>query len=117
MNKISIEENDKIVKLLNEFFPNINNLDKTSHYKNNNDVDWQKIAVVMALTHKVTVISGGPGTGKTSIISKLLAIISLLHSNGSLMVKMAAPTGKSVARLNESINIMSKRLSLINNNY
>ncbi|AKC59869.1 exodeoxyribonuclease V subunit alpha [Blochmannia endosymbiont of Polyrhachis (Hedomyrma) turneri] len=117
LSNISIKENNKIAKLLNNFFPDVTNLNNKLGYRNSNDIDWQKIAVAMTLTSKVTVISGGPGTGKTFIISKLLAIISLLYSNCSLIVKMAAPTGKSVARLNESINIMNQQLSLVNSDF
>ena len=63
--------------------------------------DWQKISAALALTSARCVISGGPGTGKTTTVVKLLAL--LLHAEPDLMIKMVAPTGKAAARLTESI--------------
>tara|TARA_R110001583_G_scaffold7058_3_gene35160 strand:+ start:2421 stop:4559 length:2139 start_codon:yes stop_codon:yes gene_type:complete len=63
--------------------------------------DWQKISAALALTSARCVISGGPGTGKTTTVVKLLAL--LLHAQPDLMIKMVAPTGKAAARLTESI--------------
>lgn len=64
--------------------------------------DWQKIAAAVALTQKTAVISGGPGTGKTTTVAKLLAALIRL-SDGSLRIQLAAPTGKAAARLTESL--------------
>lgn len=64
--------------------------------------DWQKIAAAVALTRKTSVISGGPGTGKTTTVAKLLAAMIRL-SQGSLRIQLAAPTGKAAARLTESL--------------
>lgn len=64
--------------------------------------DWQKIAAAVALTQKTAVISGGPGTGKTTTVAKLLAALIQL-SEGDLRIQLAAPTGKAAARLTESL--------------
>lgn len=64
--------------------------------------DWQKIAAAVALTQKTAVISGGPGTGKTTTVAKLLAALIRL-SEGTLRIQLAAPTGKAAARLTESL--------------
>jgi len=64
-------------------------------------VDWQKIAVLMALTRQFSVISGGPGTGKTTIVLRLLKM--LYGQNNTLKIALAAPTGKAAARLQQSI--------------
>jgi DNA helicase/exodeoxyribonuclease V, alpha subunit (EC 3.1.11.5) len=64
--------------------------------------DWQKIAAAVALTQKTAVISGGPGTGKTTTVAKLLAALIRL-SDGALRIQLAAPTGKAAARLTESL--------------
>jgi exodeoxyribonuclease V alpha subunit len=63
--------------------------------------DWQKVSAALALTSARCVISGGPGTGKTTTVTKLLAL--LLQVRDDLNIKMVAPTGKAAARLTESI--------------
>ncbi|OQX21496.1 MAG: exodeoxyribonuclease V subunit alpha [Desulfobacteraceae bacterium IS3] len=63
--------------------------------------DWQKIAAQTALTRKFCVISGGPGTGKTTTVTKILAL--LLAQNRDMKIALAAPTGKAAARLQEAI--------------
>jgi exodeoxyribonuclease V alpha subunit len=66
-----------------------------------NEVDWQKIAAAMALRGSLTVISGGPGTGKTTTVVNLLAC--LLTQEPHTRVALAAPTGKAAARMTEAI--------------
>jgi exodeoxyribonuclease V alpha subunit len=68
-------------------------------------LNWQKVAAAMALTRRFTVISGGPGTGKTTTVAKLLAalITQTAQSGRTAMIKLIAPTGKAAARLTESI--------------
>ncbi len=68
--------------------------------------DWQRIAVQLALLERLVVISGGPGTGKTSSVVKLLALlIEQSRSQGREHPRMLllAPTGKAAARLEESV--------------
>jgi exodeoxyribonuclease V alpha subunit len=64
-------------------------------------VDWQKIAAALALRQRLLVISGGPGTGKTSTVVKLLA--ALLAQQPGARIALAAPTGKAAARLGEAL--------------
>ncbi|KGT86417.1 exonuclease V subunit alpha [Erwinia typographi] len=73
--------------------------------------DWQKIAAAVAITRQIAVISGGPGTGKTTTVAKLLATLLAL-SNGSLRIRLAAPTGKAAARLTESLGKALQRLEI-----
>jgi len=65
-------------------------------------IDWQKLAVANALLHPFSIITGGPGTGKTFTVTKVLAALQML-SNNRLKIAMLAPTGKAAQRLNESI--------------
>lgn len=65
------------------------------------ETDWQKVAAFTALTQRFCVISGGPGTGKTTTVAKILAL--LLEQNSRQKIALAAPTGKAAARLQESI--------------
>lgn len=58
----------------------------------------QQRGVLACLQHKITVITGGPGTGKTTLIKKLLAILD----DQKLSYRLAAPTGRAAKRMNES---------------
>jgi exodeoxyribonuclease V alpha subunit len=75
-----------------------------------NEADWQKAAALAALLKRVCIISGGPGTGKTSTVVKILALLLEQEGAGSVRVALAAPTGKSAARLRESISSMKDAL-------
>ncbi len=78
--------------------------------KQSDNVDWQKVAVANAASLPFAVISGGPGTGKTTTVTKLLALLVAQPFNCSstqnkpLRIELAAPTGKAAARLTESIS-------------
>ncbi|MFM8756096.1 MAG: exodeoxyribonuclease V subunit alpha [Limnohabitans sp.] len=68
-------------------------------------IDWQKVACAVALRARLSVITGGPGTGKTYTAARLLALLLALHEEGSpLRVALVAPTGKAAARLKQSID-------------
>ncbi|MHB0776620.1 exodeoxyribonuclease V subunit alpha [Halomonas sp. WWR20] len=77
--------------------------------------DWQKAAVALALRNRLTVISGGPGTGKTTTVTRLLALLqeaALYDSGRALNIRLVAPTGKAAARLTESIGGALARLDV-----
>ncbi|MBH8579307.1 exodeoxyribonuclease V subunit alpha [Bisbaumannia pacifica] len=83
------------------------------------DLDWQKAACALAARSPFAVITGGPGTGKTTTVVKLLALLQAMalgrpEPDGAraLRIRLAAPTGKAAARLNESIAGQVKKLSL-----
>jgi exodeoxyribonuclease V alpha subunit len=58
------------------------------------------------------VISGGPGTGKTTTVTKILALLRQQPGGNALRIALAAPTGKAAARLQESIRATKSRLQL-----
>ena len=74
-------------------------------------VDWQKLACALATRGAFSIITGGPGTGKTTTVVRLLALLQALALTApapgkrprALRIRLAAPTGKAAARLNEAI--------------
>ncbi|WCN14039.1 exodeoxyribonuclease V subunit alpha [Marinomonas mediterranea] len=105
------------------------------------ELDWQKIAVANAASMDFSIISGGPGTGKTTTVTKLLALLvwqsldeaaneegahfanefresdarllsNALHKSSLPRIALAAPTGKAAARLTESISGAKKKLDI-----
>lgn len=69
--------------------------------------DWQRFAAYLALRRNLLVVTGGPGTGKTTTVARILALLierhRLLHPDASLRILLAAPTGKAAARVGEAI--------------
>ena len=65
-------------------------------------IDWQKQACALALLKPLTVIVGGPGTGKTHTVARILALHAALAPRPP-RIGLAAPTGKAALRLQESI--------------
>jgi exodeoxyribonuclease V alpha subunit len=63
--------------------------------------DWQLVAAINAVINNFTIITGGPGTGKTTTVAKILSI--LFHANPDLKIALAAPTGKAATRMAESL--------------
>ncbi|CAN5484724.1 exodeoxyribonuclease V subunit alpha [soil metagenome] len=67
--------------------------------------DWQRIACAVALRGCLSIITGGPGTGKTYTVARLLALLYATAGDaGRMRVALAAPTGKAAARLKQSID-------------
>lgn len=68
----------------------------------------QRAAAEVALSQGLTVLTGGPGTGKTTTVARLLA---LLAGGARLRIALAAPTGKAAARLQEAVQLEVDKLS------
>ena len=67
--------------------------------------DWQKLACAVALRGSVAIITGGPGTGKTYTVARLLALLFATAPDAARQrIALAAPTGKAAARLKQSID-------------
>lgn len=72
----------------------------------NGDINWQRVACANTVRNRFSVITGGPGTGKTYTVVRLLTALqhqALTLGLPPLRVSLAAPTGKAAARLTESI--------------
>ncbi len=67
------------------------------------ETDWQRVAAAVAVLRRFSVISGGPGTGKTYTVTTILALLLEQSQDSGLRIALAAPTGKAAARLSESI--------------
>lgn len=71
--------------------------------------DRQRLAAVVAAHRRFSIVAGGPGTGKTTTVARLLAVLQDV-AGGDLRVAMAAPTGKAAARLTEAVHDATSRL-------
>lgn len=78
------------------------------------DGDWQKIAAAVAALKRFCVIAGGPGTGKTSTVARVLALLIEQASVQKLRIGLAAPTGKATARLQEAVRSAKLQLPVEN---
>ncbi|AAO27117.1 exodeoxyribonuclease V alpha chain [Buchnera aphidicola str. Bp (Baizongia pistaciae)] len=78
---------------------------------NTNIDDTQKLAIILSIINNITFIIGGPGTGKTTIILKILLVLIRLHKK-KINIKLTALTGKAANRLSESIHENIKKLNL-----
>ncbi|WP_019341891.1 exodeoxyribonuclease V subunit alpha [Stutzerimonas stutzeri] len=65
--------------------------------------DWQRLSAAQAVRRRLAVISGGPGTGKTTTVVRLLAALLEQPGGERLAIGLAAPTGKAAARMAEAI--------------
>ncbi|GGG54948.1 RecBCD enzyme subunit RecD [Pseudohongiella nitratireducens] len=98
----------QILQVLNDLFPDNTTTDTSA----NTSVDWQKIACAQSIRVPFSIITGGPGTGKTTTVVRLLAALTDLQEKGNpLRIKLAAPTGKAAVRLSDSINAQRSKLA------
>ena len=70
------------------------------------DPDFQRLAAATAVLRRVSVIAGGPGTGKTTTVARVLALlVAQAAATGGRppLIALAAPTGKAAARLEEAV--------------
>lgn len=89
-----------VKKLLEKYFPDVSG-DKTN---------LQKLAALTTVFKRFCIISGGPGTGKTTAIAKILSLLIEVESGRKLKIYLCAPTGKAAAKLAESIRNTKKNI-------
>ncbi|MCP9273925.1 exodeoxyribonuclease V subunit alpha [Mycolicibacterium arenosum] len=78
--------------------------------------DEQRAAAELALRQRLTVLTGGPGTGKTTTVARLLALLAgQAEAAGAppLRIALAAPTGKAAARLHEAVQAQIDQLDAV----
>lgn len=98
--KYTIDISDISVQVLNDLFP-----------ESSNEVNWQKVAAALSLIKPFLIISGGPGTGKTTTVARILALHQRL-SDEHLNIALAAPTGKAAGRMGEALKNELAKLDL-----
>ncbi|MEX1211599.1 MAG: exodeoxyribonuclease V subunit alpha [Balneolaceae bacterium] len=80
----------------------LNDLLEESYPSTEDEIDWQKVACWMALNRQLSVISGGPGTGKTTTVARIVRLYEQ-WSGSHPSIALVAPTGKAAARMEESL--------------
>jgi len=81
------------------------------YFPPSSDIDWQRLACFIAVYKRLCVITGGPGTGKTTTVVKILAVLAEQYGPG-LKVAVVAPTGKAAQRLSQVLNELKQNLDL-----
>ena len=93
---LSAAQQEKLHQAIAVLFPPSKELEEL------NVVNWQEVAALMSTTSNFTVISGGPGTGKTTTVLRILLLLICLDPQNRI-IELCAPTGKAAARMGESI--------------
>ncbi|NOX25633.1 MAG: exodeoxyribonuclease V subunit alpha [Deltaproteobacteria bacterium] len=78
-------------------------LDRLFSPPENGEPDWQRVAAAVCALKGLCVISGGPGTGKTFTVARIIALLQMISAPASLRIALTAPTGKAAERLAEAI--------------
>ena len=107
----------RLAEQLKRFISSAENIDESllSRYFVDSDsegVNWQRVAAALALSSRFTIITGGPGTGKTTTVVKIVAmLLEQANCEGNVLnIALAAPTGKAAMRLQQSITSSREQL-------
>ena len=96
-----VSEMESLRQGLNRIFPAVNG----------DGIDWQKVAAFAAARRRFCVIAGGPGTGKTTTVAKILALLMEQSKEQRLRTALVSPTGKGAARLQEAMKKVKENLT------
>ncbi|NOR51573.1 MAG: exodeoxyribonuclease V subunit alpha [Gammaproteobacteria bacterium] len=96
---------EQLKALVNRPLENIGEPSLERYFTGEEGVGWQRKAALCALTNSFTIITGGPGTGKTTTVVKIVAMLleQAMIQGKPLNIALAAPTGKAAMRLQQSI--------------
>lgn len=84
-----------------DFIRSLSSPDSDIRLTEEEKIDWQQTAAIVGVLNNFTIITGGPGTGKTTTVAKMLAILFTIDP--AFKVALAAPTGKAAVRMAESL--------------
>lgn len=73
--------------------------------------DWQRLAALAVVLRPFVVITGGPGTGKTTTVARIIALLLEQAGDENINIALAAPTGKAVMRLKLVMAEIKKNLA------
>ena len=75
-------------------------------------LNWQDVAVANSLLSPLSIVVGGPGTGKTTTVARILAAVLNHEGHAHYNMVLAAPTGKAAARMAMALNEKMQQMSL-----
>jgi len=88
-----------------------NALDRLFPESDPQEINWQKIAAAVACINRFSVITGGPGTGKTFTVTGVLALLLEQLCGQNIQIYLTAPTGKAAARLKETVKLAKESMN------
>src|SRR5437762_2208988 len=93
--------------------------DGLARFFDGEEPDFQRLAAATCVLRRLAVVAGGPGTGKTTTVTRILALLceqaatdGERPSGGLPLVALAAPTGKAAARLAEAVHAEAGTLTV-----
>jgi exodeoxyribonuclease V alpha subunit len=109
---LSDDIKDRASKDIEDFDPELfkKGLQRMFDGKEDGSTNLQKLAAFMSVSKRFSVISGGPGTGKTSVISGIISLILEQSDEKDNRIAFAAPTGKAASRMQDALKKSAKRL-------
>ena len=117
MKSLDSDDFKNYAKWLNILFPSYDKAENQASETTQEECNWQKVAAAMSLLFPVKFIVGGPGTGKTTTVAKILALLVKCYRRGIYTpyftqesdtteprIALAAPTGKAASRMKQSLS-------------